>query len=244
MNKAENTLNGVFVIAEIGQAHDGSLGILHSLIEAAASAGVDAVKFQMHIASAESSSEEKFRINFSYQDTSRYDYWERMELSFSQWLGIKNKCESLGVEFLVTPCSLQAVDMLLELQPNKIKVGSGDVSNFLLLEKLCQTGCELIISSGLATFSELEETVAFLKRRSVTFTLLHCTSKYPTPSDQVFLSDISKLHENFSVPVGFSDHSGKIYAGLAAVALGATMLEGRVGKHRSVDLPGQRSKGR
>ena len=88
-----------FTIAEIGQAHEGSLGIAHSFIDALASTGVDAIKFQMHIADAESSSQEEFRLKFSYEDKTRFDYWKRMEFTLDQWKGLKNHCEEKGVEF-------------------------------------------------------------------------------------------------------------------------------------------------
>ena len=99
-----------FVIAEIGQAHDGSLGMLHSLVEAAAGTGANAIKFQVHIASAESSEFEPFRIRFSPSDKTRQDYWRRMELPEFRWVELKKMCEDLGVEFLATPFSNLAVD--------------------------------------------------------------------------------------------------------------------------------------
>ena len=104
-----------FIIAEVGQAHDGSLGILHSYIDALSKAGVDAVKFQMHIAEAESSEYEPFRVKFSYEDNSRYDYWKRMEFSLEQWHEIKKHCDDVGVEFVCSPFSNMSVDWLIDL---------------------------------------------------------------------------------------------------------------------------------
>src|SRR5437879_4912413 len=113
MKLAEYEFAGrTFVIAEIAQAHDGSVGILHSLIEAAAATGVDAVKLQVHIADAESSAKEPFRIPFSYVDATRFDYWKRMELPADEWARLKQKCDALQVEFLATPFSNAAVDLL------------------------------------------------------------------------------------------------------------------------------------
>ena len=102
----------VYIIAEIGQAHDGSLGILHSYIDALSTTGVNAVKFQTHIAEAESSEYEKFRVNFSYVDKTRFDYWRRMEFSLEQWVEIKNHCDQVGLDFISSPFSNKAVDIL------------------------------------------------------------------------------------------------------------------------------------
>jgi N,N'-diacetyllegionaminate synthase len=217
-----------FIIAEIGQAHDGSLGILHSLIDAVASTGVDAIKFQVHIAEAESSRSEPFRVKFSPVDATRFDYWKRMELSPSQWREIKNRCENLGVEFLATPFSNAAVDLLEVLSVVRYKVGSGDLANPLLLEKLARTGKEIILSTGLCTDEEIDTAVAFLRERKVPFALMQCTTKYPTTAPDIGLARICQLRERYGCSVGLSDHSGVIYAGLGAVALGATAIEAHV----------------
>ena len=101
-----NKINFPYLIAEIGQAHDGSLGMAHAYIDALKDTGVNAVKFQMHIAEAESSVYEPFRINFSYEDKTRYDYWKRMEFTFSQWKELKTHCEDLNMDFIVSPFSI------------------------------------------------------------------------------------------------------------------------------------------
>ena len=113
---------GTCIIAEVGQAHDGSLGILHSYIDAAADIGVDAVKFQVHIASAESSEHEQFRVPFSYTDKTRYDYWQRMELSEVDWGGVRKHCDERGVEFLASAFSMEAFDLLERMQVERHKV--------------------------------------------------------------------------------------------------------------------------
>ena len=104
-----------FLISEIGQAHDGSLGFVHSYIDALKDTGVDAVKFQIHYADAESSKYEKFRINFSYQDKTRYDYWKRMEFTLEQWSEIKRHCEKVKLKFIASPFSIKAVEMLKKI---------------------------------------------------------------------------------------------------------------------------------
>ena len=118
-----------YIIAEIAQAHDGSLGILHSYIDALASTGVDAVKFQMHIAEAESSLQEPFRVNFSYEDKTRLEYWKRTSFTLQQWKDIKKHCDEVGLEFICSPFSNLAIDWLEELNVKCYKIGSGEVNN-------------------------------------------------------------------------------------------------------------------
>ena len=214
-----------YLIAEIAQAHDGSLGILHSYIDAVAKTGVQAVKFQMHIAEAESSIHEPFRVKFSYEDDTRFDYWKRMEFSLEQWKGIKKHCDEAGLDFICSPFSNLAVDWLEEIGVSAYKVGSGEVNNLLLLEKITRTGKPVIISSGMSSFDELDQTVAFLKNKNADFSILQCTTAYPTQPEQFGLNVIAQLRERYAVPIGFSDHSATIASGIAAVALGAEILE-------------------
>ncbi|MGH8221518.1 MAG: N-acetylneuraminate synthase family protein [Woeseiaceae bacterium] len=242
MNLAEYQQAGrTFVVAEIAQAHDGSVGILHSLLEAAAGTGVDAVKFQVHIADAESSVQEPFRIKFSLQDDSRYAYWKRMELSAKQWEQLKARCDALGVEFLATPFSRAAIDLLEGLGVRRFKVGSGDAMNPLLLERLARTGKEVILSTGLGDLDELDAAVKLLCDRGCPVALLQCTTKYPTSAPEVGLPWIARLRERYVCPVGLSDHSGTIYAGLGAVALGAVAVEVHVTFDRRMFGPDARA---
>ncbi|MFV8325998.1 N-acetylneuraminate synthase family protein [Flavobacterium sp. ZS1P14] len=214
-----------YMIAEIGQAHEGSLGMLYSYIDAIALTGVDAVKFQMHIAEAESSEHEPFRVKFSLEDETRYDYWRRMGFSLAQWKDIKQHCDSVGLDFICSPFSNLAVDWLEEMDVKCYKIGSGEVNNFLILEKIAQTGKPVIVSSGMSSYTELDETVAFLKERNVPFSILQCTTAYPTQPEQYGLNVIQELKKRYEVTVGFSDHSAKKEACIAATALGASILE-------------------
>ena len=215
----------MLLIAEIAQAHEGSLGIAHSYINALAKTGVDAIKFQVHIAEAESSIYEPFRINFSKQDNSRYDYWKRMEFSTEQWRELKNHCDEVNIEFMASPFSNAAVDLLEELNVKRYKIGSGEVNNFLLLEKIARTGKPIILSSGLSSFEELDETVKFLKNKNIEFSILQCTTSYPTVPKNYGLNVIKEMKERYQVPIGYSDHSAKLETGIAAIMLGAEILE-------------------
>ena len=215
----------MYIIAEIAQAHDGSLGIAHSYVDALAGTGVHAVKFQTHIADAESSIHEPFRVKFSYEDISRFDYWKRMEFTPTQWAGLKSHCEEKGLEFISSPFSCAAVDLLEELNVKKYKIGSGEVSNLLMLEKIANTGKNIILSSGMSSLNELDATINFLKPFGNAVSVLQCTTAYPTIAGQWGLDIIPFLKKRYHLPTGFSDHSGDIYACLAATALGAEVLE-------------------
>ena len=230
-----------YIIAEIAQAHEGSLGILHSYIDALARAGVDAAKFQMHIAEAESSEHEPFRVQFSLEDKTRFDYWKRMGFSLEQWKGIKQHCDAVGLDFICSPFSNLAIDWLEEIGVEQYKIGSGEVNNFLLLEKIAQTGKPVILSSGMSSYAELDKTVAFLKERKVGFSILQCTTAYPTQPEQFGLNVIRELKNRYGVPVGFSDHSAKIETCIAATALGAEILEFHVVFDRQLFGPDSKS---
>tara|TARA_R110002050_G_scaffold74772_4_gene160158 strand:+ start:61333 stop:62331 length:999 start_codon:yes stop_codon:yes gene_type:complete len=213
------------IIAEIAQVHDGSLGMVHAYIDALSKTGIDAIKFQTHIAEAESSIYEPFRVKFSKQDDSRFEYWKRMEFKLEQWIDIKNHCDEVELEFMSSPFSNAAVDLLEEVGIKTYKIGSGEVNNFLLLERIAQTGKPIILSSGMSSYEELDNTVAFLKSKQVNFSILQCTTSYPTSPKQYGLNVIKELKERYNVPVGFSDHSATIETSIAAVALGAEIIE-------------------
>lgn len=229
--------NKPYLIAEIAQAHDGSLGILHSYIDAVAQTGVQAIKFQMHIAEAESSIHEPFRVQFSKEDATRFDYWKRMEFTLEQWQEIKAHCDTVGLDFICSPFSNLAVDWLEIIGVKAYKVGSGEVNNYLLLERIAQTEKPIIISSGMSNFEELDQTIAFLKSKKVDFSILQCTTAYPTKPEQYGFDVMQELKERYQVPIGFSDHSAKVSTGIAAVALGAEILEFHVVFHRSMFGP-------
>jgi len=197
----------MIIIAEIGQAHDGSLGMAHAYIDAVSKTGCTAIKFQTHIAAAESSIHEPFRVEFSKQDESRFDYWQRMEFSLDEWKGLKEHCDKVGIEFMSSPFSNTAVDLLEEVGVKRYKVGSGEVNNFVLLEKIAKTGKPIIISSD------------------VVYSILQCTTSYPTAAEQYGLNVIHEFKVRYQVPIGFSDHSSSMEACIAATTLGAEILE-------------------
>jgi len=225
------------IIAEIAQAHDGSLGILHSYIDAIAGTGVDAVKFQTHIADAESSSYEPFRIKFSYEDKTRVDYWRRMEFTLEQWKEIKQHCDEKKLEFISSPFSNAAVDLLETIGVKRYKIGSGEINNHLLLKKVVLTGKPVIISSGLSNLYELDAAVDLFKEHGADISLLQCVSAYPSQPEEWGLNMISEFKRRYQIKTGFSDHSGDIYACLAAASLGAEIFEFHVVFHKAMFGP-------
>jgi N-acetylneuraminate synthase len=154
-----------------------------------------------------------------------------------QWKAIKKHCDKVGLDFICSPFSNLAVDWLEAIGVQTYKIGSGEVTNFLLLEKIAQTGKPLLLSSGMSSFEELDITVAFLKSKKVDFSILQCTTAYPTKPEQYGFNVISELKDRYKVSVGFSDHSAKIATGIAAVALGAEILEFHVVFHRDLFGP-------
>ncbi len=213
------------IIAEIAQAHDGSLGTAHAMIDAAAEAGADAVKFQTHIAEAESSPDEPWRKKFSPQDETRFDYWKRMEFSEPQWLGLRQHAEEKGLLFLSSPFSMQAVDLLKRIGVAGWKIASGEITNFPMLDAICADGRPIILSTGMSALTEIGATVERIRAAGVPLALLQCASIYPTPAEQVGLNVLDAFRREFGVAVGLSDHSATIFPGVCAAYLGAQVLE-------------------
>lgn len=221
----QNPSAPAFIIAEVAQAHDGSLGTAHAYIDAVASTGADAVKFQTHIAAEESSELDTWRVKFSKQDATRYDYWRRMEFTEPQWLELKQHAEEKGLVFLSSPFSLAAIRLLERLGMSAWKVASGEVTNRLFLDAMIATGKPVLVSSGMSYLSEMDATVAHLKAAGSPVAVFQCTTSYPCPPEKIGLNQITELADRYHCPVGLSDHSGTPYPSLAAVTLGAKLIE-------------------
>lgn len=215
----------VFVVAEIGMVHDGSLGSAHAYIDAVAKSGAQAIKFQTHIADAESTPGERFRVNFSYQDATRYDYWKRLEFSLEEWFGLKKHADETGLIFLSTPFSFKALDFLDKLKVPAFKVASGETTNLPMLDAIAKRMLPVLISTGMSSWDEIDTAINTVKRYHQKIGVFQCTSAYPCPPESVGLNILTELQKRYDFPVGLSDHSGLPYASLAACAMGASMIE-------------------
>lgn len=221
-----------FIVVDVAQAHDGSLGTAHAFIDIIARAGADAVKFQTHIAAAESTPDEPFRVHFSLQDATRYDYWRRMEFTADQWAGLAHHAAEKGLEFLSSPFSVEAIDLLEKLGVPAWKIGSGEITNDLLLARLLQSGRPIMVSTGMSTLSEIDRIMSRIKTMHLPCLLYQCTSLYPCPPAQVGLQLLKAFRQRYGVLVGLSDHSGSPWFGVAAAALGAASVEVHVAMSR------------
>jgi N-acetylneuraminate synthase len=213
------------LIAEVAQTHDGSLGQAHAFIDAAADAGAGAIKFQTHIANAESTPGEPFRTHFSRQDATRYDYWRRMEFTQEQWKGLADHARDRKLHFLSSPFSFEAVELLEKAGVAAWKIASGEVGNIPMLKRMTSGGLPMLLSTGISDWEEIARAVELFRETGNPFALFQTTTMYPTPPEKLGLNVLSQYRERFGCAVGLSDHSGTIFGGLAARALGARFIE-------------------
>lgn len=231
----------VFIIAEAGVNHNGELAMALRLCDAAQAAGADAVKFQTFRA-------EDLVLpgaptaEYQARQTGQQDQFallQRLELTQAQHEAIKTHCDSIGIEFFSTPFSVGAVDMLVRLGVRRLKLSSGELTHRALVERAAAARLPLLVSTGMATMDEIREAlrwIAAARGGLEGVALLHCTSAYPAPDETLNLNAIHSMMHDLGVAIGYSDHSLGIEAPLAAVALGATVIE----KHLTLDrrLPG------
>ena len=225
------------IIAEVALTHDGSLGLAHAFVDAIADAGADAVKFQTHIAAAESTPSEPFRVKFSRQDKTRYDYWKRMEFTEEGWRGLAEHARERGIVFLSSPFSIQAIELLDRIGMPLWKIASGETSNAMLLDRILETGKPVLLSTGMSPIEEIDAAVARVRARKVDVGVFQCTTAYPCPPEKIGLNLIPFYRERYGCWVGLSDHSATIYPGLAGAALGMDMLEVHVTLSREMFGP-------
>ncbi|WP_027717720.1 N-acetylneuraminate synthase [Desulfovirgula thermocuniculi] len=234
--------NGVFIIAEAGVNHNGSLELAKKLVEVAVSAGADAVKFQTFIPEevasrcAEMASYQKASIPGS--GSSQLEMIRRLALSYDQFRELKVYCDRAGIIFLSTPFDYVSVDFLDALGVPLFKVPSGELVNHRFLRCVAARGKPLIISTGMSTLGEVEEALEVVQEAGARdITLLHCTSAYPAPYEEANLRAMITLEQAFGLPVGYSDHTPGIEVAVAAVALGARVIEKHFTLSRDMEGP-------
>ncbi len=225
----------VLIIAEAGVNHNGSLDIAFQLVDKAKEAGADIIKFQT--AKAENVVS-KFAEKAEYQkettgrDESQLDMIKRLLLTYDEFVKLKGYCDRKEIEFLSTPFDLDSIGFLNKLGCSMWKVPSGEITNYPYLTTVAKTRLPVIMSTGMATLKEVKAAVDLLKDGGCQdISLLHCTTEYPAPVRDVNLRAMLTLKEEFGMPVGYSDHTQGIEIPIAAVAMGATIIE----KHFTLD---------
>ena len=214
----------VEIVAEIGMTHDGSFGQAKAMIKAAAGCKADAVKFQTHIAEAETLPDAPSPAYF--ENENRYEYFVRTAFSLKEHVALKQYAERNGVEFISSPFSIEAVELLEQVGVTTFKIPSGEVTNTPYLIRVAQTGKRVLLSSGMSTWSELDEAVKTLREHGCRdLVLLQCTSEYPCPPEHAGLNVLLDMKERYDLPIGLSDHTLGIAVSIAAVALGACIVE-------------------
>ena len=224
----------VYIIAEAGVNHNGSLETAYKLVDVAKEAGVDCIKFQTFkadkLASADSKKAE-YQIRNS-GDESQLDMLKKLELSYDDFRKLKKYCDKVGIAFLSTPFDLESIEFLNTIDMPFWKVPSGEITNLPYLIALAETGKPMIISTGMCGMDEIDEALSLIKEKGVDdIKLLHCNTEYPTPFEDVNLRAMNTIRERFDLEVGYSDHTRGIEVPIAAVAMGATVIE----KHFTLD---------
>lgn len=226
----------VLIIAEAGVNHNGDLNLAKRLVDVAKNAGVDIVKFQTWVTEElldQSAPKAEYQKKNDGEATSQFEMLKNLELSYDDFRELKSYCEKVGVKFLSTPDEEKSLNFLVDdLGMDLIKVGSGEVSNIPFLRKVGQKGKDVILSTGMSTMDEVmiaHKTLINSGAKKVA--LLHCTSNYPAPYNSINLKAMNALREQFGGEIGYSDHTEGTEVSVAAVALGATIIE----KHFTLD---------
>lgn len=225
----------VFIIAEAGVNHNGSLDLAFKLIEVAKQSGADAIKFQTFKSEkviSKYAEKAEYQKETTGENESQLEMVKKLELSYNDFIKIKKRCEELNIMFISTPFDLDSVDFLNDLNVDIIKIGSGDVTNHLMLKRIAKTGKKVILSTGMSNMEEVKNSVnCLIKNGCSNLSILHCVSCYPTNHDDLNLKCIKSLHDQFKIPIGFSDHTTGFKASVYSVCLGAEIIE----KHFTLD---------
>jgi len=228
-------MSEVFIIAEAGVNHNGDVKLAKKLVDAAKSAGADAVKFQTFKAEclvSKAAQKAEYQKHTTGADESQLEMVKKLELSFDDFKFLKKYCEQKEILFLSTPFDFDSIDFLESLKIPIFKVPSGEITNLPYLMKIANTGKPVIISTGMSDLDEVGSALEVLRENGAgTMTLLHCNTQYPTPFEDANLKAMLALKERFGLAVGYSDHTLGIEAPIAAIALGATVIE----KHFTLD---------
>ena len=224
----------VYIIAEAGVNHNGDINLAYQLVDAAKAAGVDCIKFQTFKSenlvshTAQKAEYQKAATG----DSSQQDMLKQLELSFDEFVSLKEYCDRKGICFLSTPFDFESIEFLNSIEMPFWKIPSGEVTNYPYLVALAKTGKPVVMSTGMCEMQEIEDAIAVLRENGASdIKLLHCNTEYPTPYEDVNLRAMKTLRDAFGVEVGYSDHTKGIEVPIAAVAMGAAVIE----KHFTLD---------
>ena len=224
----------VYIIAEAGVNHNGDINLAYQLVDAAKAAGVDCIKFQTFKSenlvshTAQKAEYQKAATG----DSSQQDMLKQLELSFGEFVSLKEYCDRKGICFLSTPFDFESIEFLNSIEMPFWKIPSGEVTNYPYLVALAKTGKPVVMSTGMCEMQEIEDAIAVLRENGASdIKLLHCNTEYPTPYEDVNLKAMKTLRDAFGVEVGYSDHTKGIEVPIAAVAMGASVIE----KHFTLD---------
>ncbi|EAL3926885.1 N-acetylneuraminate synthase [Campylobacter upsaliensis] len=225
----------VLIIAEAGVNHNGDINLAKKLIEQAAKAGADVVKFQTFKANScvsVSAKKAKYQLETTVKEESQLEMIKKLELSYESHFELMKHCKKHGIAFLSTPFDLESVEFLRGLDLPYFKIPSGEITNLPYLKAVAKCKKKVLLSTGMANLGEIEAALTILRKNGTrNITLLHCNTEYPTPFEDVNLNALKTLKEAFKLEVGYSDHTEGIVASLGAVALGAVVIE----KHFTLD---------
>lgn len=224
MNELKQKIKNLdyFIIAEIGMNHDGSLGNAFKLIEEARNAGVQAVKFQMHISKEETLIDAPKPPHFKLEE--RYEYFERTAFTLEEWRKLRNFAHDLRLFFIVSPFSHKAVDLLEEIDIDAYKIASGETTNIPLLEYIDSKNKPVLLSTGMSNWKEIEKAIIALKKNLIV--LSQCSSQYPCKPEEIGLNIIKDMIKKYqAITIGYSDHTLENYSSIAAYMIGAKVFE-------------------
>ncbi|MDF2656926.1 MAG: N-acetylneuraminate synthase [Bacillota bacterium] len=231
----ENKNGSVFIIAEAGVNHNGNLALAKKLIDSAKEAGADAVKFQTFQTEqviTKSAQKAVYQQITTGEQESQYEMVKKLELTFDEFTSLKEYCDHSEILFLSTPFDMESIEYLETIDLPIYKIPSGEITNLPYLIRISETLKPIIMSTGMSDLEEIGKAVSILKQHgNKELTLLHCNTEYPTPFEDVNLNAMLTLRNTFQTDVGYSDHTLGIEASVAAVALGATVIE----KHFTLD---------
>ena len=231
------------IIAEAGVNHNGDLGLAKKLIDVAKNAGVDYVKFQVGIPEfivSRFAEKADYQKNTTGEAGNQLDMIRKISLTFDEHRQLMTYCEKVGVKYLCTPFDLPSIDFLDSCGMSFWKIPSGEISNFPYLRKIGQTGKPVILSTGMADVQEIHEAIDVLTKYGTLLNeivLLHCTTEYPAPKNEVNLKAIETMHNEFGLRIGYSDHTEGIEIPIAAVAMGACVIEKHFTLNRAMEGP-------